>query len=332
MAEIQPEEIRQFLLPLEGQKITLNELRAEFNILQGTKSYNSIRVICHRLTEQKILKPLGARGEFRVLRKIEPVNWWDDKGNEEPVEFEFPRCHEDDTEFGIEDCVEVFAGDMLVIAGASNYGKTTMALNIMGENLGLFPTLLMGSEYTASDGKISPKFKRRMGRMNWVKWITDEGKPRFELLPVGGDYEDYVKTDALNVIDWVSLPGEYYMIDAVMKSIKDKVGNGIAVVVIQKNKTSEYGEGGERTERYADIYMTIDPYGNESMLTLGKVKAPKGKATGRMWAFSVVDYGANLYNIREIVKCSKCWGKGYIRSGQNSIRCNGCRGLRYIDK
>ena len=162
MAEIQLEEIRQFLLPLEGQKITLNELRAEFNILQGTKSYNSIRVICHRLAEQKVLKPLGARGEFRVLRKIEPVNWWDDKGNVEPVEFEFPRCHKDGTEFGIEDCVEVFAGDMLVIAGASNYGKTTMALNIMGENLGLFPTLLMGSEYTASDGKISPKFKRRM--------------------------------------------------------------------------------------------------------------------------------------------------------------------------
>jgi len=150
---------------------------------------------------------------------------------------------------------------------------------------------------------------------------------------VGADYEDYIEPDHLNVVDWISLPGEYYLIDRVMKSIKDKVGNGVGVVVIQMNKDAEFGEGGERSERYADVVLKITSFSErESLLTIGKVKAPKGKATGRMWAFDIVDYGANLHNIREVVKCPKCWGKGYIRSGQNNIRCDNCSGKKYIDK
>ena len=331
MAEITPDEIKEYLSIIEGQDITLPKLRTEFNIMPGTKSFDKIRDIVRRLVEQKILRPVGRRGEYRVIKPVEPINWWNDEISEEPINLLFPRSHEDETEFGIEDCVEVFPGDMIAIAGASNFGKTTLALNILGENLGLMPCVLMGSEYTASDGKISPKFKRRMNRMKWVTWIEDS-KPRFKLYPVGSDYEDYVQPDSLNVIDWVSLPGEYYLIDTVMKAIKDKVGRGIAVVVLQKNRAIEWGEGGERTERYADIYITLDPYGKESMITLGKVKAPKGKATGRMWAFDIVDFGANLHRIREIVKCSKCWGKGYIRSGQNSIRCDNCQGKKFVDK
>ncbi|MBA7710831.1 hypothetical protein ES703_119778 [subsurface metagenome] len=263
---------------------------------------------------------------------VKPVKWWDGDISEEPLDFRFPRCYEDGSEFGIEDFVEVFAGDLILIAGRSNFGKTAIALSIMGENLGLMPSVLMGSEYTASDGKISPKFRRRMRRMNWVEWMNGD-KPRFQLLPVGSDYEDYIEPDQLNVIDWISLPGEYYLIDRVMKAIKDRVGNGIVVMVLQKNKDNEWGEGGERTERYADVYMKIDNFGErESLLTIGKVKAPKGKATGRTFAFDIVDYGANFHNIREVVKCHKCWGKGYIRSGQNNTRCPECMGKKYLDK
>ena len=167
--------------------------------------------------------------------------------------------------------------------------------------------------------------------MNWVEWMVD-GNPRFTLLPVGSDYEDYIESDWQNIIDWISLPGEYYLIDRVMKAIKDRVGNGVAVAVLQKNKGQEFAEGGQRSERYADVVLKIDPYGEkESILTIGKVKSPKGKSTGRTWAFSIVDYGANLYNIREVVRCPKCWGKGYIRSGQNNIKCSGCQGKRFVD-
>jgi len=327
------DKLKNYLSTSQGKIVNLKDLRVTFNIQPGSKDDTLLRThMSSTLVKQRVVVSQGRKdGDYKVIKPVEPVNWWDDRENEEPLNFRFPRSYDDNTEFGIENLVEIFAGDMILIAGTSNYGKTVMVLSIMGENLELMPCVLMGSEYTASDGKISPKFKRRMGRMNWVKWITDDGKPRFELLPVGSDYEDYIKSDALNAIDWISLPGEYYLIDAVMKSIKDKIGNGIAVPVLQKNKTTEFAEGGERAERYADVCMYIDPYGNESMIRLGKVKAPKGKATGRMWAFSIVDHGANLHRIREIVKCPTCWGKGYTGSANYYKKCEVCNGLKFID-
>jgi len=330
------DKLRDFLRDAEGKEVSLRYLRDELRLNPERPEWESIRQSMRLLEKQAIIKSTGRNdGTYKVLRQVKPVPWWDGN-NAEPLNFRFPRAYDDGSEFGIEDLVEVFAGDMILIAGASNYWKTGFALSLLGENLDLFPLpRLMGSEYTAADGKISPKFKRRLNRMEWVKWLTEDGKPRFELYPVGADYEDYIKPDTLNIIDWISLPGEYYLIDRVTKTMKDRVGNGVIVGVIQKNRATEFGEGGERTERYADIYITIDPFGEkgsqESLLTLGKVKSPKGKATGKTWVFSVVDYGANLHNIREVVKCTKCYGRGYVRSGQNNIRCSLCLGKKYID-
>jgi len=333
MTERLSDRLKEYLETARGRVVNLRDIRAFLQIEPGSKADQNLRTqMATTMVTQKLVKPSGLNdANYKVLLPVEPVKWWN--GNDaEPLSFKFPRSYGDGSEFGIEECAEVFAGDMILITGDTNFGKTAIALSIMGENLNLFPnTLLMGSEYTANDNKISPKFKRRMRRMDWVEWMVD-GKPKFTLLPIGADYEDYIESDWQNIIDWISLPGEYYLIDRVMKAMKDRTGNGVVTAVLQKNKGQEFAEGGQRSERYADVVLKIDPYGEkESMLTLGKVKAPKGRATGRMWAFSIVDHGANLHNIREIVKCSKCWGKGYLRSGNNNARCPLCQGKKYVD-
>lgn len=343
MVERLSDRLREYLVTAQGRVVNLRDIRVFLKIEPGSKDDQNLRVqMSTTMITQKVVKPSGLNdANYKVLIPVEPVRWWEGD-DEDPLDFRFPKaynCGDDKdfyvaSEFGIEDFVEVFAGDMVLITGDTNFGKTAIALSIMLENIELMPSCLMGSEYTASNGKASPKFKRRMRRMKWGEWMNGDGRPKFQLWPVGADYEDYVELDKLNVIDWISLPGEYYLIDTVMKAIKDRVGTGIAVVVLQKNKGQEFAEGGQRSERYADVVLKIDPFGEsgESLLTIGKVKAPKGKATGRAFAFEVVDYGANLHRIREVVKCHKCWGKGYIRSGQNNTRCPECSGKKYLDK
>ena len=333
MAERLSDKLREYLYTARGRIVNLRDIRVFLKIEPGSKEDQNLRTqISTTMVSQKVVKPSGLNdANYKVLIPVEPVAWWNGDA-EEPLDFRFPKSYEDESSFGIEDMVEVFAGDLILLTGRTNYGKTTIALSILGENLRLMLGILMGSEHTASNGKASPKFKRRMKRMAWADWLK-EGKPRFELLPVGSDYEDYVEADKINVIDWISLPGEYYLIDRVMSAIKDRVGKGVAVVVLQKNKEAEFAEGGERSERYADVVLKIDSFGKtESLLTVGKVKAPKGRATGRTFAFEIIDYGANLLNIREVVKCHTCWGKGYTGSGNNYKRCDGCGGLKYIDK
>ena len=337
MVERLSDKIREYLVTARGRKVNLKDMRAFLHIEPGSKDDQNLRTqMATTMVTEKAVKPSGLNdGAYKVLLPIEPVDFSLDGDDKEGIlDVKFPRSYIDDTTFGLEDLVELSQGDLIAITGETNYGKTGIALSFLGENLGLLPvSVLMGSEYTSSAGEISPKLKRRLRRMDWAKWV-ENGKPRFKLLPVEHDYEDYVEKDGLTVIDWISLPGEYYLIDTVMKTIKNGVGRGLVIPVLQKNKGAEFAEGGQRSERYADLVLKIDRFGeHESILTIGKVKAAKGKSpTGRVWAFTITDYGANLQYIREVIKCPKCWARGYIKDGQEAKRCPVCEGKKYIDK
>lgn len=342
MEERLSDRILEYLLPARGREVSLRDIRAYLKIEAGSNDDKNLRNrMSTTMVTNKVVKPSGRKdGVYKVLSPITDITKVRN-GNKEPLDFRWPRAYSKDgngewevvSMFGLEDLVEVFAGDLILIMGRTNFGKTTLVVNILAENIALMDSILMGSEYTANDGNISPKFERRMRRMAWAELINEDGSLNFKLRPVDVDYEDHIEPDTLNAIDWISLPGEYYLIDRVIKTIKDGVGeDGIAVAVIQKNKDAEFGEGGERAERYADVVLKIDSFGEESMLTVGKVKSKKKSVVGRMWAFDIVDYGANFFNIREIVKCTGCWGKGYKRSGQNYIKCDTCNGKKFISK
>lgn len=330
------DKLRELLSSAEGREVSLRQLRDELRLQPGTPQWESIRMSMKLLSKQKVVKPSGrSDGVYKVLIPIKPVLFSLDGDDAEGIlPVRFPRSYIDDTTFGLEDMVELSESDLVLITGETNYGKTTIALSTLGENLDLlFANTLMGSEYTSSAGEISPKLKRRLRRMNWVKWEKD-GVMQFNLLPVEHDYEDYVEPGHLTIIDWLTLPGEYWMIDSVMKTIKNSIGRGLGVVVVQKNKGQEFAEGGQRSERVADLVLKIDRFGQyESMMTIGKVKAAKGMSpVGRTFAFTITDYGANLQYIREVVKCPKCWAKGYVRKDGEAKKCPICKGLKFVDK
>lgn len=337
MFERLSDKLREYLEPARGRTVNLRDIRIALNIEPGSKDDQNLRVLMAvNFVRDHTVKPSGlGDGVYKVLEPVLPVEFsLNGEDNEGVLNVCYPRSYIDDTVFGLEDMVELSQGDLVEITGETNYGKTCIALSLLGENLNLFSkNVLMGSEYTSSEGEISPKLRRRLRRMDWAKWIDDKGKPRFKLLPVEHDYEDYVEYNGLTVIDWISLPGEYYLIDRVLKTIKDRVGGGLVVAVLQKNKGAEFAEGGQRAERYADLVLKVDRFGdNESILTIGKVKSAKSKATGRMFAFSIVNHGANLMSIREVVKCEICYGRGYVGSGDNKKRCKTCMGLKYVNK
>lgn len=336
MAERLIDKLRELLTSAEGRDVSLRQLRDELRLEPGTQAWESIRVSMLRLSEQNIVKPSGRNdGMYKVLIPVHPVHFsLDGEDKEGVLGVRHPRSYIDDTTFGLEDMVELSETDLVLLTGETNMGKTALALSYLGENLNLFPrSVLMGCEYTSSENEISPKLKRRLRRMDWAVW-TENGKPRFELLPTEQDYQYWVAKDALTVIDWITLPGEFWMIDTVMKTIKNSIGRGLGVVVLQKNKGNEFAEGGQRSERVADLVLKVDRFGQyESILTIGKVKSPIGKSpVGKRFAFEIANYGANLQNIREVVKCPKCWTKGYVNVGGQKQRCPSCEGKKFIDK
>ena len=327
MSEITQDEVRNFLATIEGQNITLRKLREEFHIIPETKSFNTIRTIVSRLVAVKILRPVGVRGEYRVVKQVKPVAVYG-RERRAPIEINFPKDFDTEMEMSFAKDLILREGDLILLSGRSNFGKTTLCMQFAGENIHLKP-VLMGNEYTTLDNEPSPRFLHRVDTMSWINW-GDENGDNFTLLPVRNDYAEHIIKDRMNIIDWINIDtGEHYMIGSIMESIKRESGKGITIIAIQKAEGAESGRGGQFTKDFADIEILLDklPESDDVLLTLGKVKESKRKVAGKTFAYGI-SQGVKIINFREVIKCKSCYGKGW-KFGKP---CPDCSKSGYIDK
>ena len=298
-----------------------------------------LRKMFHDFVKEKLVKPCGRKdGWYKVIPKVEPVKWWE-ADEKKYYDLLFP-CGRGDggnqvSTFGFEQSIGVSPGDLIVMAGQSNSGKTTLALNFLAENLLKHSCVLMGNEYATLDGRPSPKLKRRMLKMKWASWQVD-GKSKFDIIPVSDCYEDYIVPDKINILDWISTPEgmQVWEIGWLIQKIKKAVGQGVAIICLQKNSAKEFGEGGEPTERFADVYFKLDQISDdESRLRVGKVKEPLQKIMGKQFYFRIVDSGANIADITEIFSCQNCRGRGRLGSDWKGWSpCEKCDAKGFIKK
>ena len=316
-------EVKEFLTPYQGQKVTLDMIRKEFRITkESPKSFEAIRNIMWQL--QGIwTKPTGRPGEYKILRQVKPIKVF---GRERRPEIKLnpPVDRETMEPLGFFNDIIFRENDAIGLFGFKNKGKTGMCMNVIGENLDKDP-VLMGNEYTVmgKDGEyeVAPRMANRFDNMDWVQWTNGDGGERFELLPVYADFAEHIRAGRLNVIDWINLPGEYYMVSPVIEGIKQAVGSGIVLVVLQKNPGMEYGRGGNPSKDFIDVEILLDPYGddpNMTLLTVGTVKESRNPVMGRKFVYRMKK-GVEIVDFREVQRCPKCHGKKWY--GQKPCEC-----------
>jgi len=302
----------------EEDEFNIEAFRKKYNILPDSSTFY---VTISRLVESGKLQKLR-RGLYRKIRQIEPIYWW--KGEKtERIPLKWPYGIEDESNFGFDDTIEVFPGDSIVIAGASNMGKTTMALNLLVNNLSLFPqTRLMVNEYKPQ------RFRDRMEQFTWINFWNGD-KPRFETLPVIENHIDYILKDAHNLIDWLYIGENFWEVADRIQRMQLKLGDkGLLTAVLQKTTTKEWGVGGEWGTFFPAAYFTIDPPGRLDVI---KIKSsPKGtiKPEGKTYAFDIIERGSQFFNIREVEKCPSCKGRRFIYGD----KCKRCCGKGFIEK
>ncbi len=231
--------------------------------------------------------------------------------------FEWP-VGGDGTKFPIAEHISLSEGDLLVLAGVSNMGKTALILNILWANMDRMQCTLMGNEYEAS------KFKRRVSRMTWANPRKPDGKPKFDLIERFDAWEDIIRPDHLNLIDWISLGDNFYQIGKILEGIKSKITTGAVVAAIQKDAQKSLGMGGGFSQHLSSVYLSID----FERLTVVKAKEWKGQnPNGKVYGFKIVEGGTQFVDIRELVKCRSCFGTGKKKSGE----CDDCQGKGWVD-
>ncbi len=234
------------------------------------------------------------------------------------IDITWPYDHENTDTFGFDGHVVISPGQVIILAGVSNTGKTAFAHNVVWDNMDKYQCTLIGNEYTPAN------FKRRVSRMTWADPLKEDGSPKFELIERYDNWEDIIRPDNLNVIDWITVGDNFYKIGQVIEGIKSKLRGGIALICLQKSGGKELGEGGSFSERLSSLYLIMD-FGK---LTVRKAKEWNGKnPNGKIYGFEIIEGGTQFHNIREIKKCGKCWGSGKSHGSD----CDKCNASGYID-
>ena len=295
-----------FDLDLVCRQLQLNE-RENRNFVAQKLSYEVNREKLEKLNRT-----------YRYINKDKESLDWYNSSVDKTININWPKGR-DGTKFGFDGCVCISPGDIIVVAGVSNMGKTTFAQNFLWENMDNYPCVLMGNEYTPV------KFKRRIARMAWNDPIIN-GKPKFELIRRLENWADIIEPDKITIIDWIALPAnELYNIGHVIQGIQSKVGNGVGLIVLQKDEASNLGRGRAFSEELASLYLTID----KSRMTVRKAKEWFGHDPNReVYGFYITNGGVEFRNIRPLVKCFDCKGSGQTKSGE----CFHCHGTGYIEK
>jgi hypothetical protein len=177
---------------------------------------------------------------------------------------------------GLEDLLKIHPGNVLVIAGVFNAGKTAFCLNFAAMNMNQFPVTYLSSEMGTEE------FNERLYNFKDVK------KWKMKAYERSSNFADLIKKDEVTIVDYLEVPEEFWIVGKWLRQIHDKLGKGVALVAIQKDPAKMFGLGGSHGLNIPRLYLTI----NNGKATILKAKAwkdPKNNPNGKSIEFKIVN-------------------------------------------
>lgn len=245
------DEIRELILTTSGNISTT----FVYNRQQVTtrEEKKKIAVILNRLAKEGLLEPTGVRaGEYRIVnRSCKPEDW--QNACTEPVkDLWLP--------FELDQLVEVMLGDIILIAGAQNAGKSALMMNIAKENRGKYSIHYFSSELRPGS------FNRRMQKFPDVM----PNQININFYQRSSNWVDVIKPGQgnLNLIDYIELHDKFYQISEILSGLHDKLDGALLVAAIQKDPNALYGRGGSFTQEKPVLSLALD----HGVATISKCK------------------------------------------------------------
>jgi len=231
---------------------------------------------------------------FRLIdQKLDEIDW-ENADIENVYELKMPYDVITDRGFYFEDKIKIPPRGLVIVAGVSNAGKTTWMLNMMVRNMNDFDIHYFTSELSAVN------IKRRLKPFEqWYELRNGEGKPKFKIWDRFDNFQDVVKPDGLNFIDYLDVnnDAEYFKLKPYLRRIKRALRSGVAVVALQKPPGRADAYGGANLRGDADLYLAMD---------FGKIKVVKAKdwqienPNETSYKFNIEFSGAMFTNIEQI--------------------------------
>jgi len=146
--------------------------------------------------------------------------------------------------------VALYPGDVCVVAGKWNAGKSAFLLECARLNMKEHDTWYFTSEMKG------PRFKKRVQLMEGV--TLDEFAENVTIRGREGGFHDVIQPNSLNLIDYLQINEDFYRVGAQIREIAEKLQQGLAIVALQKDAAATYGYGGQKGLQRPTLYLTID--------------------------------------------------------------------------
>jgi len=236
------DEIRDWIVT-QSVTLTYENCDRELQIVTKRDKANR-RQIFKRLedVEKLIVKDGDAYGRFRRVLSDGEVQKIDLFSEEDDVDLDlkFP--------LGIDSMFYANPKNIIVVAGSPDSGKTTFAMEFARMN--------------SKAPQTKKYFSSEMGRQEMKKRIVGGGKDLedwkgIEIEELSSRMVDRVDPDGINIIDYLEINDNFFLVGQELRAIHDKLNNGIALVCLQKDPDKKYGRGGSFSAEKARLYIAL---------------------------------------------------------------------------
>lgn len=200
--------------------------------------------VLRRLADKGVIEKAGKKNGCwrKVDQSVDIIDWQNAPDEEYPISLPLD----------LHDLCKVYPGNIIVLAGASNTGKTSFMLETIRMNQDKHKVVYFNSEMGATELRL----RLSMFDCPLSSW-------KFKAVERSSNFADVIEPDALNIIDFMEVYDDFWKIGGWIRDVHEKLKSGVAIIAIQKKSSTtqtkqRYGRGGELSLEKPRLYLAMD--------------------------------------------------------------------------